>query len=173
MADKKSRPRSRAKQEVHEPGKRESILPFPQVTGYWVNRLGGAFRTLVDRELKSFGLTRRQIGLLMHIERAKSASAADLAPRLGVDSTAVKRMVDRLVEGGHLHRRRDPKDGRRHVIETTAEAREMMPKLKATSMRVEKRFLKGIDPDELETFQRVMLQMLENVGETTDPIAYD
>ena len=78
----------------------DPILPFPHLTGYWVNRLGSAIRTTVDRELKAYDMTRRQVGMLMHVDRAGSPTASDLTQLLSVDSTAVTRMIDRLEELG-------------------------------------------------------------------------
>lgn len=149
------------------------ILPFPHVTGYWVNRLGAAFRTAVDRELKEFDLTRRQVAMLIHIERVESdeggaPTASDLTRLLGVDSTAVTRMVDRLEEKGLLGRSPDPDDGRRHLISLTREAKTLLPELMKTARAVESRFESGLAEKDLHNFQRVMLQMLENAGESLE-----
>ncbi|MEM8712028.1 MAG: MarR family transcriptional regulator [Planctomycetota bacterium] len=149
-----------------------AILPFPHITGYWVNRLASAIRTVVDRELKAFDMTRRQVGMIMHIERFGSPSASDLTQTLGVDSTAVTRMIDRLEEKGLVERHPDPDDGRRHLIEVTKEARSLMPKLKRTAGRVEATFVEGVSPEDLETFQRVLLRMLDNAGEAGGAVLY-
>lgn len=151
---------------------KDPILPFPHITGYWVNRLASAIRTVVDRELKAFDMTRRQVAMIMHIERAGSPSASDLTQLLGVDSTAVTRMIDRLEEKELVQRHPDPNDGRRHLIEVTPEARALMPKIQRTAKRMEESFVEGVSPDELETFQRVMLRMLENVGEAGGAVLY-
>ena len=156
-----------------ELGDPDGVLPFPHVTGYWVNRLGAAFRTVVDRELKEFDLTRRQVAMLIHVERAQcqdcdSPTASHLTRSLGVDSTAVTRMLDRLEEKGLLARSPDPTDGRRHLIELTSEARALLPKLKKTARTVEAAFEAGIPSEDLHAFQRVMMQMLENAGESLE-----
>ena len=162
-------------------GNPNSILPFPHVTGYWVNRLGGAFRTAVDRELKELDLTRRQVAMLIHVERAEatgkgaegsSPTASDLTRALGVDSTAVTRMVDRLEEKGLLKRSPDPSDGRRHLIHMTRAAESLMPQLKDIARRVEARFEADIPTEDLHAFQRVILRMLENVGESQEAILF-
>ncbi|QDV05795.1 Transcriptional regulator SlyA [Planctomycetes bacterium Poly30] len=168
--------------EINQQGARKSasglgdpngVLPFPHVTGYWVNRLGAAFRTVVDREVKDFDLTRRQVAMMIHVERAESQrgdspTASHLTRSLGVDSTAVTRMLDRLEEKGLLARSPDPSDGRRHLIGLTSEARTLLPKLKKTARKVEACFEAGIPVEDLRTFQRVMMQMLENAGESLD-----
>ena len=143
-------------------GKPGGVLPFPHVTGYWVNRLAAAFRTAVDRELKAFDLTRRQVGMLIHVERGcldgdSAPTASDLTRDLGVDSTAVTRMLDRLEEKNLVTRRPDSTDGRRQLIYLTASAKSLMPKLKDVARRVESSFEADLPPSDLETFQRVLM----------------
>lgn len=141
-------------------------LPFPHLTGYWVSRLGGAFRKAVDRELREHDLTRRQVGTLMHVAHGLAETAADLTRATGVDSTAVTRMIDRLEEKDLLERRPDPEDGRRQVLHLTRAARGLMPRIERIAKHVEGRFEAGLDPRELATFHRVLMAMLENVGES-------
>lgn len=138
-------------------------LPFPHVTGYWVNRLGAAFRTEVDRELRGFELTRRQVGMLHFIARADRPTASELTRQMGVDSTAVTRMVDRLSDKGLATREPDPEDGRRHLLELTPAARALLPRLSKTASKVEELFENGISGERLEVFHEVLMKMLENV----------
>ena len=152
-------------------GDPNGILPFPHVTGYWVNRLASAFRTVVDRELKELDLTRRQVAMLVHVERAEATgegapTASDLTRELGVDSTAVTRMVDRLEEKGLLERTPDPNDGRRLLIHLTPATDTLLPQIKGIARRIEARFETDISAKDLHAFQRVILRMLENAGES-------
>lgn len=140
-------------------------LPFPHLTGYWVNRLASAFRTVVDRELRVHDLTRRQVGVMMMIRRGLGASAADLTRATHVDSTAITRMIDRLEEKGLIERSPDPDDGRRQLLHLTDAAHSLMPEIEAISKRVEERFEAGLRKSDLHTFHRVMMTMLDNVGE--------
>lgn len=140
-------------------------LPFPHLTGYWVNRLGAAFRTEVDRELRAFDLTRRQAGMLFHIQRAGSPTASDLTRELGVDSTAVTRMLDRLADKGLVRRTPDPDDGRRQRVEMTEAARDLLPRLHDVARRVEGLFEADLEPGDLAAFHRVLMAMLGNVGQ--------
>jgi len=168
MADKRAtaagrRPRTRRGQ-ARPPGHPDQ-LPFPHLTGYWVNRLAGAFRKTVDRELREHDLTRRQVGTLMHVHRGLARSASDLTRMLRVDSTAVTRMVDRLEEKGLLEREPDPEDGRRQLLSLTEDAEALMPRVMDVARRVEARFEDDVAARDLETFHRVLMKMLENVGE--------
>ena len=146
------------------PGHPDS-LPFPHLTGYWVNRLGGVFRTAVDRELREHDLTRRQVGTLMHIAKGLAATASDLTRAMGVDSTAVTRMIDRLEEKDLVVRQQDPSDGRRQNLHLTAAAEGLLPKIHGIARSVEKRFEAGIPKAQLTVFHNVLMTMLENVGE--------
>ena len=132
-------------------GDPNGILPFPHVTGYWVNRLASAFRTVVERaEATGEG----------------APTASDLTRELGVDSTAVTRMVDRLEEKGLLERTPDPNDGRRLLIHLTPATDTLLPQIKGIARRIEARFETDISAKDLHAFQRVILRMLENAGES-------
>jgi DNA-binding MarR family transcriptional regulator len=144
---------------------RHERLPFPHVTGYWVNRLAAAFRTEVDRELRDHDLTRRQVAMLHFIARADRPTASDLTREMGVDSTAVTRMIDRLEDKGVVTRTQDPGDGRRNIVELTPAALRLMPKLGRTAQKVEALFEEGLGAGELATFHDVLMRMLENVNE--------
>lgn len=146
-------------------GRHAESLPFPHLTGYWVNRVGAAFRTALDRELRDFDLTRRQVGTLMHVYYGGARTAAELTRSLQVDSTAVTRMIDRLEEKGLLERSPDPEDGRRHLLSIPPEAERLLPRLVEVGRTVEGRFEADIPAEDLVTFHRVLIQMLENVGE--------
>ena len=146
------------------PGHPET-LPFPHLTGYWVNRLGAVFRTAVDRELREYDLTRRQAGTLMHIARGLASSASELTRAMAVDSTAVTRMIDRLEEKGLVERQQDPSDGRRQTLHLTGAAQKLLPKLRGVARSVESRFEAGIPKAQLAVFHGVLMTMLENVGE--------
>ena len=168
MTDKRAatpRRRARADRAPGSPPGHPDQLPFPHLTGYWVNRLAGAFRTAVDRELREHDLTRRQVGTLMHVHRGLARSASDLTRMLRVDSTAVTRMVDRLEERGLLVREPDPEDGRRQLLHLTDEAEALMPLVMDVARRVEARFEDAVAARDLEAFHRVLMRMLENVGE--------
>lgn len=140
-------------------------LPFPHLTGYWVNRLGNVIRTAVDRELRKYDLTRRQAGTLMHIHKGLAASASDLTRAMGVDSTAVTRMIDRLEEKDLVERHPDPTDGRRQTLHLTETAQKLMPKLRGVARSVEGSFEAGIPKGQIAVFHKVLMAMLANVGE--------
>ncbi|MEL6906300.1 MAG: MarR family transcriptional regulator [Planctomycetota bacterium] len=148
---------------------RTGVLPFPPLTGYWINRLGAAFRTAVDRELKAHDLTRQQVATLAHVRQGLASSASDLTRAMCVDSTAVTRMLDRLEEKNLVRRVQDPEDGRRQLIELTETAEALMPRITAIARSVEGRFESDVTDDDLTTFHRVLVKMLENAGEALVP----
>ena len=51
------------------------------------------------------------------------------------------------------------------VLHLTGAAHKLMPKIEAISKRVEERFEAGLRKGDLHTFHRVMMTMLDNVGE--------
>ncbi len=140
-------------------------LPFPRHTGYWISRLAGEIRTRVDRRLKEYELTRSQLSIVMPLHFGRASTAAELTRELGVDSTAVTRLVDRLEAKGWVQRAADPDDRRVQRIELTEQARARIPQMKALGDELEASFLDGVSAEDRIVFHRVLMQMLSNVGE--------
>ena len=65
----------------------------------------------------------RAVIALLDAERAgEAATPGRLGAELGINSASVTVLVDRLVTAGHVHRERDPADGRRVRLRVTEEA---------------------------------------------------
>jgi DNA-binding MarR family transcriptional regulator len=67
-------------------------------------------------------LNRTDLRALTVLRRSTRVTAGELARTLGVTSGATTRVIDSLVEAGHVHRETDDRDRRRIVIRMTPEA---------------------------------------------------
>ena len=81
-------------------------------------------RTVFDRRVRGFGLTRAQWLVLTRLYRRPGASQTELADMLEVDRASAGRMVDRMEKGGWVERRADAGDRRVNRLHLTAEARQ-------------------------------------------------
>jgi DNA-binding MarR family transcriptional regulator len=67
-------------------------------------------------------LNRTDLRALTVLRRSSRITAGELARTLGVTSGATTRVIDSLVEGGHVHRETDERDRRRVVVQMTPRA---------------------------------------------------
>jgi DNA-binding MarR family transcriptional regulator len=90
-------------------------------------------RTLARQMVRYYDAVADQLGLpatdlacLVALRDRRRATAGELAIELGLTTGAVTRMIDRLHRGGFVRRLRDPRDGRRVIVELLPGAEDSM-----------------------------------------------
>ena len=96
----------------------ERVTAVRRFSRYYTNVLGLLQEGLLDTE---FSLTEARV--IFELAVAGQADAASLKRRLDIDPGYLSRILARLDKAGIISRQRDPGDGRRQVIELTAEGR--------------------------------------------------
>lgn len=91
-------------------------------------------------------LTTRQLNLLLNVKESGGLSIKDLADKLGVTTSSVSTMVERLVEAGVLTREPNP-DDRRGVI-----------------VRLSHGIEESLEPFERQTL-KMLMELLEQMGD--------
>lgn len=86
-------------------------------------------RRLAQQLVRFYGAVADQLGLpitdlacLGALRDRRRATAGELATELGLSTGAVTRVIDRLHRAGFVRRLRDPRDGRRVIVELVPEA---------------------------------------------------
>src|SRR5215469_2461661 len=69
-------------------------------------------RTRADARARTYGMTRAQWMILVHLERQPGMSQNELAAHIEVEPITIGRLVDRLEARGFLERRADAADRR-------------------------------------------------------------
>lgn len=75
-----------------------------------------------DAVADQLGLHVTDLACLGTLRDRRRATAGELATELGLTTGAVTRVIDRLHQGGFVRRLRDPRDGRRVIVELIPEA---------------------------------------------------
>jgi DNA-binding MarR family transcriptional regulator len=78
---------------------------------------------LLRRAFAGTGMTPDQFAVQSVVSVHGPITPSDLAARLGMAPTTVSTWLRRLVEAGHLQRRRNPADGRSWLVEVTPAGR--------------------------------------------------
>src|SRR5512143_1268468 len=86
--------------------------------GFLLNELSHLLRREVDRRVQraGVGLTRAQWQILRQVSRRAGCLQCELAADLRLEPATIGRHVERLVAGGWLERRDDPRDGRAYRL---------------------------------------------------------
>lgn len=129
-----------------------------------------------ERVQGDVGLHRSDLGALgilsQDVGEGRPCSAGDLSVRLGLTPSAVTALIDRLEAVGHVHRRRDPLDGRRVVLELTETARTTGRAAFAPLQESVAASVEGFSEDELATAARVMTALLGGVEAATERLGH-
>jgi len=106
-------------------------------------------------------LTPQQIRTLLFLVHHSGATLKELAEALSISETRASRLVEELVESGHVQRDRDIGD-RRHVrLSVTPEARDHAQRLYLQRSQAVRAALAGSAPEDIEAFTHVFGRIVE------------
>lgn len=119
--------------------------------------------------MKPLGITRSQWSVLSALSRAGNDGMmqVDLARLLEVGKVTVGGLVDRLEATGHVKRRGDENDRRAKRVFITPQGFKLIGVMISAAEKINNRILEGVSPEDLETTERVLLQVKANIKEAT------
>jgi DNA-binding MarR family transcriptional regulator len=118
-----------------------------------------------DAELSALEISSAQFIVIAALALSDTAkSASDLCKGISYDAGAMTRMVDRLESKGLIHRNRRSDDRRVVYLELTEEGHRAFPRMRAISMGVLNRFLRGFSQAEARQLESYLSRMLQNAA---------
>jgi DNA-binding MarR family transcriptional regulator len=106
--------------------------------------------------LAPFGITGRELAVLITIDDPVPLSQQDVAGRLGVDRTTMVALIDGLQGKGLVERRPDPADRRRNVVALTGAGTSTMTGAIAAWDDAERRFLSKLSAAEAASLRAAL-----------------
>lgn len=88
--------------------------------GYTITDVSRLIRTVFERRVRSYGLTRAQWLVIARVHRRPGLSQSEAADLLEIEKAPAGRLIDRMEVKGWLERRSDPKDRRINRLHLTA-----------------------------------------------------
>jgi DNA-binding MarR family transcriptional regulator len=111
---------------------------------------------LTGEALAPFGIDGRECAVLLAIDDRVPVSQHEVARRMGVDRTSMVMLIDELEGKGLVHRRQDPADRRRNVVELTGEGKKILARAVRASDKAERAFLAPLSTDEAAAFRQAL-----------------
>ncbi|MFD9291460.1 MarR family winged helix-turn-helix transcriptional regulator [Streptomyces sp. NPDC060030] len=128
-----------------------------------VSRVARLHRITAGRMLKGLGLYPGQEFLMMHLWDTGAVRQADLIKAMDLDPSTVTKMLQRLEQAGHVHRRPDPDDRRAVLVEATEKSCALRTEVRDAWSGLEDHTLAGLRPAERAELIRLLAKVEENL----------
>lgn len=115
--------------------------------------------TMVSEEITS-----PQFAVLNALVAEPGLDQRTVGERVGLDRSTIADVIARLDRRGLLGKVRDPRDGRRFLLELTADGRRTHQKLTTRTARMNRVFLAPLSPEE----QRLFLTLVQRVADAAE-----
>ncbi len=116
------------------------------------------------------GIHMRLVMALSYLRDHDGAPQQELAEALCMDANNVVLLLNELEDLGHVARRRDPDDRRRHRVELTPAGRSALINAERAQETIEDDVLQALDADERATLWRLLKRALKGAEpDVTEP----
>jgi DNA-binding MarR family transcriptional regulator len=115
----------------------------------------------------ALGMDLRLLMALSYLGDHDGAPQQELVEVLCMDAKNVVLLLNELEDRGHLIRRRDPEDRRRHNVHITAAGRRALERATRAQEDVEDEVLQGLDAEERATLWRLLLRAVRGAEPET------
>lgn len=109
------------------------------------------------------GLSAAQWRLLGQLLREGPSTQTALAALLGVEPISVSRLLDRMEQGGWLHREPHPDDRRARIVVASEKARQVAPEARQIVEALYDEALAGLSDEDRRVFHAALLKITENL----------
>ena len=129
--------------------------------GYLLKHVQLRLSEATSAALGPFGVTGRELAVLLVVAGREPASQQQIADRLGIDRTTMVAFLDTLEDRGLLARRPHAADRRRNVVELTDAGHDLLRRAKRAGDDAERRFLAPLGRPAAEELKRVLRKLLQ------------
>jgi MarR family transcriptional regulator for hemolysin len=136
--------------------------------GYLTRIAFRSFSRAVERRTLRSGVTGGQWRFLRQLWLEDGLTQRELSRRIGMREPTTVTAVNSLVRSGFVERVPSVTDRRKIHIHLTERARELQVELLPVIAEVNSLAMRGIEPEELAVFRKVLVQINENLAEEAD-----
>lgn len=131
---------------------------------FWISRLASLMQEQFNHQLKTLDVTWPQWMVLNVLNQALADTPAAIAQNIGVDRSAVTRLLDRLENKSLVRRHHDKLDRRSVKIEITEQGAQLMDELNQLARSHQDFFMSGLPNTEYRSFKGNIQKMLKLGG---------
>jgi DNA-binding MarR family transcriptional regulator len=138
--------------------------------GFWVNRVGAAFRAHLHARSRENGLAASEANVLHVLDQLGPSSLVDISRTLGHAHPSVLRQIDHLEDAGYVVRLPHPADRRMKLVCLTDEGRRRIPTVKKLIAGTHAMATRGFDDSSVDELLAMLRKIAVNLecGESVD-----
>lgn len=136
--------------------------------GYWLRCLSNFVSQSFAEKLEKRSVTVAQWVVLRTLYDKEDMTLNEIAQKVGVDKSAMSRMIERLLDHGLVMREGAESDKRFLRISLTKEARELIPELASLADDNDEEFFKALSDKEREGLLNLIKLLLKSNGWNPD-----
>lgn len=140
----------------------EPVVPvdIDQQPGYYIRRLHQISVAIFLQETEAFGVTPVQYAALQTVGRQPSIDQRTLARAIGLDTSTIAGVIDRLEARGLLVRSASPEDRRVRQLTLTDEAHALLEAIGPAMLKAQQVILAPLAPHDQREFTRMLRQLV-------------
>ncbi|KQX21319.1 MarR family winged helix-turn-helix transcriptional regulator [Variovorax sp. Root434] len=133
---------------------------FEHLPGYQVRRLHQIAVALFLEETKLHGITPVQYGALAAVAAQPGIDQRGLARAIGIDTSTIGSVVDRLEARGLMTRNASPDDRRVRLLTITPEGESLLSVVEPGLLRTQERLLAPLPADQQADFMKMLMTLV-------------
>jgi MarR family transcriptional regulator for hemolysin len=130
-------------------------------------RLGKLYQSLLAKKTRHLDVDRYHYVLSLIYHHDGQLSQKALAEILDKDKSAMVSIINLLTAKGFVYRENNPNDRREQLLKVTEKAKLAVPHIVASFKSINADITRGISNDDMKIFERVLLQMQNNIKPLT------
>ena len=131
---------------------------------FWIHRLSGLMQDRFNQQLREYEVTWPQWMVLNVLYHKMGQTPAKVAECIGIDRSAITRLVDRLESKGLVEREHDKSDRRSIRVHITSSGKQMMVRINDRAYQHQAHFLKDLHTSEQRALRSELQKMLRAGG---------
>lgn len=138
-----------------------SAVDLDALPGHHIRRLHQIAVAVFLQETEAHGITPVQFAALQAVANAPGLDQRSLAARVGLDTSTLAGVIDRLETRGWMQRNASPEDKRVRLLTLTAEGRRLLRGVVPDMQRAQERILAPLAKGERKEFMRMLRVLVE------------
>lgn len=136
------------------------VVDLEELPGHHIRRLQQIAVAIFLHETEHHGITPVQYAALQSVCNTPGIDQRTLARSIGLDTSTIAGVVDRLEARGLLVRNTTPDDRRVRLLSLTGEGHVLLKAMAPAMHRAQERMLEPLPPNERELFMRMLRRLV-------------